>query len=105
MKCFLNIYICHSNQTLKYFSDIAGNERPNLPTYTASEVASHDTFDKRIWVCYKSGVYDITDFVAKHPGGDKILMAAGGSLEPFWELFAVHKSPQVWKFINYNALL
>lgn len=84
--------------------DIAGNERPELPTYTASEVASHDTPEKRIWVCYKSGVYDITDFIAKHPGGDKILMAAGGSLEPFWELFAVHKSPQVLKMLEEHRI-
>lgn len=83
-------------------SDTAGFEIPGLPTYTASEVASHDSHEKKIWVCYKSGVYDITSFVSKHPGGDKILMAAGGSLEPFWELFAVHKSSQVWKFINFN---
>jgi len=40
-------------------------------------------------------VYDITDFVEEHPGGDKILMAAGGSLEPFWLLYAVHKNPEV----------
>lgn len=85
------------NSSLSFISivDVAGEEIPSLPTYTASEVASHDTCEKRIWVCYKSGVYDITDFISKHPGGDKIMMAAGGSLEPFWELFAVHKSLQV----------
>lgn len=81
------------------FLDTAGQEIPNLPTYTASDVAMHDTLEKKIWVCYKSGVYDITKFVSKHPGGDKILMAAGGSLEPFWELFAVHKNPQVRKVL------
>ncbi len=37
-------------------------------------------------------MYDVTEFVAKHPGGDKILLAAGGPLEPFWNLYAVHKS-------------
>lgn len=82
---------------MQCFLDKVGNEIEGLPTYTAEEVAAHDCQDKRIWVCFKSGVYDITDFVPKHPGGDKILMAAGGSLEPFWELFAVHKSAQVWK--------
>ena len=44
------------------------------------------------WWFGRSGVYDITDFVASHPGGDKILLAAGGSIEPFWKLYAVHKS-------------
>lgn len=28
-------------------------------------------------------------------GGDKIMMGAGGSVEPFWALYAVHKNPHV----------
>ena len=28
-------------------------------------------------------------------GGEKILLAAGGSLEPFWQMYSVHKNPQV----------
>jgi sulfite oxidase len=35
--------------------------------------------------------YDITDFVKNHPGGsEKILMAAGSPLEPFWHLYRQH---------------
>lgn len=79
---------------------IPGEEIPGLPTYTAKDVGDHDNPESGIWVCYKSGVYNITDFIAKHPGGDKILMAAGGALEPFWELFAVHKSPQVLEMLE-----
>ncbi|XP_035231745.1 sulfite oxidase-like isoform X2 [Stegodyphus dumicola] len=80
--------------------DAASVEVFGLPVYTADEVAAHSSVEKRVWVCYKSGVYDITDFIPKHPGGDKILMAAGASLEPFWELFAVHKSEQVLKMLE-----
>ena len=39
---------------------------------------------------YKDGVYDITDFIPLHPGSTKLLMAAGGSVEPFWAMYAVH---------------
>jgi hypothetical protein len=35
-------------------------------------------------VIYKNGVYDITEFVQGHPGGNKILLAAGSTIEPFW---------------------
>ena len=55
------------------------------------KVNAHDTEDKRIWVTFQNGVYDITDFVPKHPGAKNILMAAGGSIEPFWNLYAVHQ--------------
>jgi cytochrome b involved in lipid metabolism len=35
--------------------------------------------------------YDITDFVKNHPGGsEKILMAAGAPLEPFWHIYRQH---------------
>lgn len=58
--------------------------------YTREEVSKHDSVEKRIWVTYKNGVYDITDFVPNHPGSTQILMAAGGSMEPFWKLYAFH---------------
>ncbi|XP_068238177.1 sulfite oxidase [Palaemon carinicauda] len=72
-----------------------GEYKDGMPEYTLEDVAQHDTADKRIWVAYRHGVYDITDFVQEHPGGEKILMGAGGSVEPFWALYAVHKNPHV----------
>ena len=36
--------------------------------YTRAEVAAHTTAETGIWVTYKDGVYDITEFVRMHPG-------------------------------------
>ena len=55
----------------------AGRRREGLPEYSTEEVGAHDSVEKRIWVIFKSGVYDITDFVPMHPGAEKLLMAAG----------------------------
>lgn len=63
--------------------------------YTRADVAKHKTKDTRIWVTYKNAVYDITDYASKHPGGNKILLAAGGPLEPFWNMYAVHKQKEI----------
>lgn len=80
--------------------DDSEQERPNLPTYTAEEVSKHDSVENRVWVTYKNGVYDITDFLGKHPGGtDKIIMAAGGSMEPFWLVYGFHKKPDILKLL------
>ncbi|KAG1683382.1 putative sulfite oxidase, mitochondrial [Nymphon striatum] len=68
---------------------------PHLPTYNAVQISQHDSKEKRVWVSFKCGVYDITDFLNEHPGGDKIMMAAGASTEPFWKLYAVHNSDEV----------
>jgi sulfite oxidase len=38
------------------------------------------------------GVYDVTDFVSKHPGGEKILLGAGKAVDPFWKLYGQHVS-------------
>ncbi|RUS78220.1 hypothetical protein EGW08_014034 [Elysia chlorotica] len=56
--------------------------------------------DKGIWVIYGNGVYDITEYVAQHPGGTKILMAAGKSIEPFWEVYSVHKNDEIFEIME-----
>jgi len=41
--------------------------------------------DGKVWVTFKDGVYDLTTFAKNHPGGsDKLYMAKGGPVEPFW---------------------
>lgn len=45
-----------------------GSYVEGLPVYTSDEVAKHQDEKTGIWVSYKSGVYDITKFVKKHPG-------------------------------------
>ena len=50
-----------------------------------------------IWVTYRSGVYDVTNFVKSHPGGERILLAAGSSVDPFWAMYAAHKEQNVYE--------
>ncbi|XP_015524470.1 sulfite oxidase, mitochondrial isoform X1 [Neodiprion lecontei] len=70
-------------------------------SYTLSEVAKHDNKNVGIWVTYKQGVYDITDFIEKHPGGaGKIIMAAGGSIEPFWMIFSNHNKRDIYDLLE-----
>ena len=68
-----------------------GKRVPNLPNITRKQVQEHKTADTKIWVTYKNGVYDVTDWVESHPGGNKILLAAGKDLEMFFDMYAVHK--------------
>ena len=62
-----------------------------LPTFRRDDVAKHAGGDAGVWVMLGSRVFDITHFIENHPGGmDKIMMAAGKSLEPFWALYRQH---------------
>eukprot|EP00752_Nemacystus_decipiens_P016390 g14652.t1 len=72
-------------------------ERDGFPIIPKAEVAKHKSAEAGgVWVTYEGGVYDITEFIASHPGGaSRISMAAGGALEPFWKLYALHKKDEV----------
>lgn len=71
-----------------------------LPLYTTADVAKHQTKASGIWVSYQGYVYDISQFVAAHPGGQKILQAAGGPLEPHWTLYPVHLAQHVQALLS-----
>lgn len=45
-----------------------GARRSGLPEYTLDDVAKHNTMKTRVWMAYRHGVYDVTDFIAEHPG-------------------------------------
>lgn len=80
----------------------AGLQVPGAPTISAAQVRQNDGHgaDARVWVGYGHGVYDVTDFVGAHPGGDYILRAAGGPLEPFWRLYAQHNAEWVLEILE-----
>ena len=44
---------------------------------TRSEVAKHTTINN-CWVIINDNVYDVTEFLKKHPGGAKIILAHAG---------------------------
>ena len=55
------------------------------------DVRKHYKAESRVWMTYRNGVYDVTDFIAKHPGAQNIMLAAGGDVQPFWDIYSVHK--------------
>jgi 4-hydroxysphinganine ceramide fatty acyl 2-hydroxylase len=46
--------------------------------YTANQIKKHNTKDS-CWVIVNDKVYDITSFLADHPGGDEILLEFAGT--------------------------
>ncbi|XP_055699401.1 sulfite oxidase, mitochondrial isoform X1 [Phlebotomus papatasi] len=82
----------------KYDPDIEKHHktvRTDLPTYRMEDVAAHNNEKTGIWVTYGIGVYDITEFVPKHPGSDKVMLGAGSAIDPFWHVFQQHNTPEV----------
>ncbi|XP_054728446.1 sulfite oxidase, mitochondrial isoform X2 [Anastrepha obliqua] len=69
--------------------------RSDLPTYNMSEVQSHCNIESRVWITYGIGVYDITEFIDKHPGGEKIMLGAGSAIDPFWAIYQQHNNKEI----------
>eukprot|EP00056_Hartaetosiga_gracilis_P015397 m.241648 g.241648 ORF g.241648 m.241648 type:complete len:702 (+) comp24989_c0_seq1:224-2329(+) len=65
--------------------------RPDLPTFTLSDLRAHTSDETGYWVSYRGAVYDITSFISAHPGGPgRLQMAAGNDLRPFWNVYRLH---------------
>lgn len=75
-------------------------KREDLPTYSNDEVSSHNKYEVGIWITYGLGVYDVTEFAANHPGGDKIMMAAGAAIDPFWAIYQQHNTAEVLELLE-----
>lgn len=45
--------------------------------FTLSEVAKHNNEDS-CWIVIRGKVYDVTDFLDEHPGGDSVLLDVAG---------------------------
>jgi len=54
--------------------------------FTRAEVAAHNT-PGDCWLVIHDGVYDVTDFVSRHPGGPLIFCKAGGENTALFEAY------------------
>ena len=96
----LGLYTFWKRSSIKYTVDAAyssdvsptiGTSATELPVISRADVERHASRETGIWVTYKGFVYDITEFVDSHPGGsEKIMLAAGKAIDPFWSVYQVH---------------
>lgn len=76
---------------------MSNDNTKTYPKYTENDVKEHNTVEKRIWVTFKDGVYDVTDYIKAHPGGQTTLKrAAGGNLEKFWKVYQFHHVDKIY---------
>jgi sulfite oxidase len=73
---------------------------PTVRKIRLADVKKHDASSGNPWVMKGNKVYDITDWVGAHPGGEVILRAAGGSIDTYWTIFAVHKQKYVYDLLE-----
>lgn len=47
-------------------------------TFTAEQVAEHNTRDD-LWIIYEGKVYDVTQYLDEHPGGEEVILDCAGA--------------------------
>ncbi|KZZ89889.1 Oxidoreductase, molybdopterin-binding domain protein [Moelleriella libera RCEF 2490] len=80
--------------------DPADNRGQNLPRFRINEIRKHGANSENPWIMHGDKVYDITEWVPAHPGGRVILQAAGGSIDPYWDIFTIHKNQYVYDILE-----
>ena len=65
------------------------------------QIHRHNRSADTYWVFRGDRVYDITDWVPNRPGGEVILRAAGGSLDPYWDIFTIHQKQDVYDVLEH----
>ncbi|KAL9132831.1 MAG: hypothetical protein Q9175_005994 [Cornicularia normoerica] len=65
-----------------------------------AEVQKHGRNAETKWVTRGARVYDITDWIPGHPGGEVILRAVGGPIDQYWNIFTVHKKQEVYDILE-----
>lgn len=76
-------------------------DAPSEPgTFRLADFEQHGPKSAHPWIIRGTSVYDITEWVAAHPGGEIILRAAGGSVEPYWKIFKIHEKKYVYDILE-----
>ncbi|KAL8715221.1 MAG: hypothetical protein Q9220_001179 [cf. Caloplaca sp. 1 TL-2023] len=89
-----------TTQTLHADSPL-GNENRSSPAYLRLEdVRNHGPDADEKWITKENKVYNITDWIPGHPGGDVILRAVGGPIDQYWNIFTIHKKQEVYDILD-----
>lgn len=68
--------------------------------FRLQEIQEHNRDSDSYWVYRGDRVYDITDWVPSHPGGEVIMRAVGGNIEPYWSIFTNHQKQYVYDILE-----
>lgn len=67
----LTITSCTSEKQLNQ-----SEQKNEITSYTIQEISNHTTKED-CWLIIENKVYDVTEYIPNHPGGDKILNGCG----------------------------
>ncbi|KAL8870762.1 MAG: hypothetical protein Q9174_003266 [Haloplaca sp. 1 TL-2023] len=78
------------------------NQVQSKPTgfFRLDEVRQHGRTAEEKWIIKGDKVYNITDWIPGHPGGEVILRAVGGPVDQYWNIFTIHQKQDVYDILD-----
>ena len=73
-----------ANQPNMGQANAAASPTTDVKTYSAEELALHNT-EQDCWLLIDGKIYDVTEFIPSHPGGQAILQGCGKDATTFFE--------------------
>ncbi|KAL9598581.1 MAG: hypothetical protein Q9219_004412 [cf. Caloplaca sp. 3 TL-2023] len=70
------------------------------PLIRLDEVRNHGRDAEEKWITKGNKVYNITDWIPGHPGGEVILRAVGGPVDQYWNIFTIHQKQDVYDILD-----
>lgn len=77
-----------------------GGSQPQPSAFRLDEVRKHGRDAEEKWITKGNKVYNITDWIPGHPGGEVILRAVGGPIDQYWNIFTIHKKQEVYDILD-----
>ncbi|KAI4141870.1 MAG: hypothetical protein L6R39_005158 [Caloplaca ligustica] len=75
-------------------------DEPHPPFIRLDEVRKHGRNAEEKWITKGDKVYNITEWIPGHPGGEVILRAVGGPVDQYWNIFTIHKKQEVYDILD-----
>ncbi|KAL8950811.1 MAG: hypothetical protein Q9222_003188, partial [Ikaeria aurantiellina] len=88
--------------TTAVHADSPSNNRgkSSFAGFRLEEVRKHGRDADEKWITKGNKVYNITDWIPGHPGGEVILRAVGGPVDQYWNIFTIHKKQEVYDILD-----
>lgn len=67
----------NEDSSLRHYDVREKDEETGLDIYTLEEVSEHDSFDD-CWIVLFDKVFDVTNFLMEHPGGEDVIVENAG---------------------------
>lgn len=70
--------VCYIDSAVDHLPEAINNSRMSeVKTYSLAEIKAHNT-NKSTWIVIHNNIYDVTEFLNEHPGGEEVLIEQAG---------------------------